>query len=123
MSADNGIYILVTQRYPKKNDEGHYENIDGSEYRVAICQSIEDIQCSDIVMCLLFSESPVFYSEDEAYTYARKLEEEYTKDGDFLEYGIDYWYEDYKYYPNMTYQAARKALDCYDGTTPLDYKE
>lgn len=123
MSSDNGVYILVTPSYPKKTEDGHYQNTGLSDYRVAVCQNIDDIQYSDMIMVLYFHDSPVFHDKDEAWNYAVKMAEEYTKDGGYLEYGIEWWYEDCKYYPNATYKAAKKILDCYEGATPLDYNE
>lgn len=82
MSADNGIYVLLT------------ETEIGAEYRVAYSNAIGNIygnfnadlgkyegDISRIVS--VFGESPVFYTLNEALDYAEEMEQanEYLEDG------------------------------------------
>lgn len=114
MSADNGVYILKTRKPPIKED-GCYINQDGFEYRVAHCQSIDDIDCSDLFLAIKFGNCRVINIEREARDEAFKLEDEY----EYLEYGISTIDRSCDYFPNITAEAARKAIDCYQGAIPL----
>lgn len=80
MSADNGIYILVSE---------------GPEYRVAHHQNIDHIygnfseesyqwQGDPVEMVRYFGDAPVFSSLEEALDFATELSYNY----DYLEYGI-----------------------------------
>lgn len=115
MSADNGIYILKTAKYPLKEGNS-YITQDGYEYRVAHCQNIDDIDYSDLYLVLLFSEYDIIDNENDAWNKAEQLFEEVG----WIEHGISLIDMSYKYFPNMTKEAARKALDCYIGCEKLD---
>lgn len=54
MSADNGVYILITKKPPIKIGNT-YTMQDGVEYRVAYAQAIDDINQSDLYL-------PVFWT-------------------------------------------------------------
>lgn len=93
MSADNGIYVLLT------------ETDEGPEYRVAYTQAIDNIYGKfneethkydgDLqAIKSVFGETPVFYSLNEALDHAESMEEnqEYLEDGicvisEFKDYG------------------------------------
>lgn len=84
MSADNGIYILVTP-----TEKGGV-----CEYRVAEAQAIENLVYFDpsgdeIAMWDYFHHSTVYYSEEMAWKSARELETiiENSEFG-YLEYGL-----------------------------------
>lgn len=117
MSADNGIYILKTPSYPIKKDNCYTNRGSYYEYRVAYAMAIDNVDYSDLYLPALFGNSPVFQKEDEAWNYAKQLEE----DCDYLEYGICLIEKDF--YPNITSRAALKALDCYVGAEPVDILE
>lgn len=81
MSADNGIYIA---KFP-----------DG--YRVIYTQCIDNIDFypegtkqRKKELKKYFGKSKLFETEDSAYKEARLMEKEFTKDGDYLEYGVCY---------------------------------
>lgn len=116
MSADNGIYILRTNKPYIRDGNALYPQ-EGYEYRVAHCQNIEDIDYSDLYLPVLFGDSHIFYSYIQAWEYATDLSQNY----DYLEYGISSVHKEV-IFPNMTRAAALKALDNYEGATPLDYK-
>lgn len=118
MSADNGIYILSTPARPIKQDNTYIYQRGTLEYRVAYCSAIDNIDYSDLYLPLYFGDSKIFKSWDNAYAYALKLRDDF----DYLEYGICNIHRDI-YFPNITAKAAEKALDCYVGATPLDYKD
>ena len=95
MSADNGIYILVTTDMHKWVNEYTTHNMtpDGIKaYRVAHAQTIDSLhyhekrQKYNLGWCMdqFFGNCPVFYNEDEAYDYAKRLE----ADIGYTEYGI-----------------------------------
>lgn len=118
MSADNGIYILRTRRAPIKRGNT-YENQHGKfEYRVAHCSAIDNIDYSDLYLPLYFGNSKVFHSPDEAFAEAQRKVSEIENGGWFTEYGICNLNKDC-YFPNMTAETARKALDCYEGAIPV----
>lgn len=119
MGADNGIYILATRKPPIRNGN-RYTNRPGYEYRVAHCQGIDNLDYSDLYMPLLFGDSLVFDDHSKALDHACMIEAEMKKCGHYvLEYGIvNLKYE--KYFPNITSRAAKKALNCYVGTEPVD---
>ena len=93
MSADNGIYILVT---PTNDYPQSYE------YRVAEMMAIENLdwddskkqQVNDENVAIenarqMFGHAPVFKSRDEAYQYAVKVYDEIMAcPVPILEYGI-----------------------------------
>ena len=94
MSADNGIYVLLT------------ETEKGPEYRVAHATAIDNIygewdadkakyKGNDQIIAETFSESEVFYTLNEALDYAEGIEQDvgYTEDGicvigDFKDHNI-----------------------------------
>lgn len=104
MSADNGIYVLVT------SDEDHEEK----QYRVVYASAIENIFDEDICMSQsfpghsgckqrawwpnaqlnfeqvfrYFGSCEVFSSKRSAMAYARELKRAYVRDGGYLEYGV-----------------------------------
>ena len=95
MSADNGIYILVTTDMHKWVNDRTTHNMRPNgvkAYRVAHAQAIdnlyyyEKIQKYNLGWCMdrIFGNSPTFYNEDEAYDYAKALE----LDIGYTEYGI-----------------------------------
>jgi hypothetical protein len=117
MSADNGIYILKTNKpYIREGNILYWQ--DGHDYRVTYCTNIEDIDYSHLYLPVLFGDSLVFSSYEQAFEYAEKLSLNY----DYLEYGISMVTRS-TIFPNMTRAAALKALDCYVGATPLDFVE
>lgn len=111
MSADNGIYILETPRPPIKTGN-MYTNQKGYDYRVAHCTAIDNIDYSDLYLPLLFGNSKVYSSHDEALKAAIEIEKEIKENGWFTEYGINTIKKNV-YFPNMTADEARKALDVY----------
>ena len=119
MSADNGIYILKTPAPPIKNGN-YYESRNGVfEWRVAECQAIENIDYSDLYLPLLFGNSPVYTSYDDAFKVACNMEKEIDDEGFPLEYGICDIVKEC-FFPNITVRAAQRALDCYVGAVKLD---
>lgn len=118
MSADNGIYILKTPAVPIKEGNVYVNQHDQFEYRVAHCQAIDNIDYSDLFLPLYFGNSKVVCTEGEAWNIAKQL---YQHVG-WTEYGVSL-IEKQRHFPNMTAKAAQKALDCYVGAQPLDYKE
>mgnify|MGYP006280436045 FL=1 len=83
MSADNGIYVLLT------------ESEKGPEYRVAYAHAIDSIygkfndesfryEGNLVSIQDTFKGAPVFHTINEALDYAEELEQEY----DYLEDGI-----------------------------------
>ena len=95
MSADNGIYILITTDMHKKTSDHSTENTFGKgilAYRVAHCQGIDNIdwyeehQPYNVGACLndYFGNAPVFYDKEQAREYALLLMENYS----YLEYGL-----------------------------------
>ena len=81
MSADNGIYILVTPITDSKV----------FEYRVAHCQAIENIDYDPKYLNLYFGECSVFLTKTDALREAAKQEEEImTGPMPILEYGIQF---------------------------------
>lgn len=115
MSADNEIAILRTPRWPKKIENGS-QNQPGYEYRVAhIGSSQWDEDQGPLVAALLFGGCTVFHDLDAARVNANQLFDMVS----FVEYGINTYNMDF-YFPNMTVNAARLALDCREGVEPLD---
>ena len=107
MSADNGIYILVTRDSMKLEqqerifeDNGEpfvYESLTSVEggidaYRVAHAQAIDNFDYYEetephnlgAYMKQVWGKSPVFYDADEAWAYAGEIYGEY----EWTEYGI-----------------------------------
>lgn len=95
MSADNGIYILVTKDSHKYVGGGCYENClpDGiTAYRVAEAGAIDNLEYYEknqpynvgYYLHLVWGKSRVFYSLEEAMEYAVSLEKQIT----YTEYGI-----------------------------------
>ena len=83
MSADNGIYVLLT------------ESEKGPEYRVAYAHAIDSIygkfndetfryEGNLISIQDTFGQAPVFHTINEALDYAEELEQDY----DYLEDGV-----------------------------------
>lgn len=83
MSADNGVYVLLT------------ESEKGPEYRVAYAQAIDSAYGSyndeagvwdgdNTFLTAVFSEAPVFYTLNEALDKAEEIAQDY----DYLEDGI-----------------------------------
>ena len=93
MSADNGIYILKTR--------GREHAI----YRVAESAAIdnfdyykkEQLYNLGSYMVDVWSRSPVFQSETDAFSYAEKLSHSYP----ILEYGISLIETDYVFYGDI----------------------
>lgn len=113
MSADNGVYILKTPRWPVK-EGNYYTNQHGKfDYRVAHCQAIDNIDYSDLYLPCYFGNSQVHDNEDDAWKEARQIAE----DVDFLEYGVSIIEK--QFYPNMSQETASKALDVYVGAKPV----
>lgn len=82
MSADNGIYILETQ-----------EDSGVKEYRVAECQSIDNIYFGsqeerDESVRHFFGQSPIYMDYQAAREVAFQKEQEIYDRGWVLEYGI-----------------------------------
>jgi len=97
MSADNGIYILITSDKIKQESIHHYRNLKGevvTAYRVAHGQAIDSFEWYEIEepynlgwwMSLIWNNSKVFYSEKEAMLEALRLQEETI----YTEYGIQF---------------------------------
>jgi hypothetical protein len=83
MSADNGVYVLLT------------ETEKGPEYRVAYANAIDNIygkynndlgRYEGDVKCIksTFAEAPIFHSLNEALDHAEELENDY----EYLEDGV-----------------------------------
>jgi hypothetical protein len=106
MSADNGVYILKTPARFIKSGEGWYTNQKGFEYRVAHCQAIDNLEYSDLYLPMLFGDSPVFNSYEEAMELAKNI----LNDLPVCEYGICDIEHDQKFL-NMSSEEARFALN------------
>lgn len=114
MSADNGVYILCSPRRPLKVGSGTIPQ-KGYEYRVAHTSAIDNLD-NILWTVSVFGNSQVYLDWDDAFQEAKRIYSELV----FTEYGIcDVHICDY--FPNMTAKAARKALDIYEGSEPLDY--
>lgn len=79
MSADNGIYILATER------------LTGTEYRVAYCMAIDNVtydappgKFNPKEIVRYFGDCRVFFDETEAKKEANNLASKYP----YLEYGV-----------------------------------
>lgn len=121
MSADKGIYILRTNKPPLKEGGFYVNQHDQYEYRVAECQAIDNIEYSDLYLPILFGRSKVYSDKDSAWQEARRMYDDIMNSGfPILEYGISSIIKD-KPFPNITPDAAAKALDCFVGAKPLDY--
>lgn len=115
MSADNGIYVLRTVKWPTKEGSIYLNPIENRyEYRVAHCAAIDNLDWSDLYMPIYFSESKVFSSVQEAWTEAKKMEESIG----WTEYGM-FRIEKETYFPNITKAACEQALDCFVGAEPI----
>lgn len=118
MSADNGIYILRTNR-DRKDTEDENKNIIGLgfyEYRVAYASAIDNIfyykdgsQEYFAKLVSYFGECKIFYNENEAWLYAKEV----YKQEDVLEYGVSQIYLDIVF-PNITKEEALLILDKHD---------
>lgn len=99
MSADNGCYILPTPELENGFFTGR------KEYRVNVCQAIENITIHQddplieglplgmLYAVMLFGDSPVFKTEEDALVYAEHLAEKFP----YLEYGIAMLPEEVRY--------------------------
>ena len=117
MSADNGIYVLRTLKWPTKVGDELLDSEAIHEYRVEHCQYIEDIDVflmSDLEVAAKFNLNETFSSPEEAYKQAEKIE----KDCGYVEYGINR-ISKHAYFPNITKEAAMQALDCFMGASPV----
>lgn len=108
MSADNGVYILVTPARPIKRGNFYINQHGKFEFRVAHCQAIDNIDYSDLYVPLLFADSKVHESKEKALEEAVKIYETL----DICEYGISSIEKDICF-PNMTSEQAKIALDSY----------
>lgn len=98
MSADNGVYILITKDKFKKTGDHIWANqmLKGNDgvvaYRVAHCQAADNFDFYQknephnvgAWMSDVFKRSEVCYNESEAMDQAHELAKKY----DYLEYGI-----------------------------------
>lgn len=95
MSADNGVYILVTTDNHKRVNEYTTVNTFGAgitAYRVAHCFAIDNLDYAEDkeihnlghVMHQYFGGSKVYYSCEEAFLAAQELHD----DVGYTEYGI-----------------------------------
>ncbi len=84
MSADNGVYILVTA----KQGDDPYE----LEYRVAYNQGSfkNGGQCnlSDAAMLRVWGDSDVFLTLGQAKRHGKRIARDFIKGGGYLEYGV-----------------------------------
>lgn len=96
MSADNGIYILVTKDSHKKTSEYSWTNTFGKgviAYRVAEAGAIDNLEWYEknqpynigYWLNSVFGKVRPVYSEEEALDIASKLEEEIG----YTEYGVN----------------------------------
>lgn len=103
MSADNGIYILVTKRGRNKK-----------EYRVIHTQAIENVQympdypvsrpcLNKEELAYKFGNARVFTDRGIAEGYAVRWHETLTKDGVIVEYGICWLEYPYVRFPSAEY--------------------
>lgn len=101
MSADNGVYILRTLKYMNS------DNDDDFEYRVTYCIGIDNIYYSDLYLPVYFDGKVM--TREEASAEAVRLH----KSIEIVTIKLD------KFFPNMTREAARMALDTYAGAPKL----
>lgn len=84
MSADNGIYILKTPNFKT----GY------TEFRVAHCQAIENINypdSEDKYLRMYFESSKIFTDQNNAFIEAQEIYNEIMKsDFPIIEYGIQF---------------------------------
>lgn len=122
MSADNGIYILVSPECK----HGHFT--DRNEYRVALCSAIDNIDTGyvndiadddgvphklwAIYEVLMFKTDKVHYDKIGALKQASDIEEEMIKKNLFIEYGIRTLYRDHPF-PDLSHTKAMKLRDEY----------
>ena len=104
MSADNGIYILVSP----------IPNSMRKEYRVSYAQAIDSLYYfpKDNVLnaameVYMFHKAPIFFTEEEAVDYAYFL----SKKCGYLEYGFGIMLERKNPYPKMGFKRACEMLD------------
>lgn len=104
MSADNGVYVLVSRG--RKTQHGHKK-----EYRVIHAQAIENIEWSpdypvgsgemllnrEYVLSY-FGEARVFTDRRVAEGYAQRIYDEWVKDFGYVEYGI-VWFDEFAHIP------------------------
>lgn len=123
MSADNGIYILKTPARPVKINNCYHNRHGSFEYRVAHAQAIDNVDYSDLYLPLIFGASVVHADSDKAMQEAIKLEEQMSEEYGFgTEYGVSI-IEKNVYFPNMTSEEARKALDSFVTKDQLSEEE
>lgn len=104
MSADNGVYILVSRG--RKTRHGHKK-----EYRVIHAQAIENIfwclnypegaaepvlNRDDVLS--YFGEARVFTDRRVAEGYAQRIYDEWMRDVGYVEYGI-VWFDEFAHIP------------------------
>ncbi len=122
MSADNGIYILVSPECKC----GHFTG--KNEYRVALCSAIDNIETGHtsvvvdidsrlyklwaIYEVLMFTTDTVHYDKLSALQQASDIEEEMIKKDIYVEYGIRTLYRDHPF-PDIDYIKASKLRDEY----------
>ena len=97
MSADNGVYILKTPARPIKDGNCYINQHGKSEYRVAHCQAIDNLDYSDLYVPLLFANSAVHSENGPALREAVRI----LDDLPICEYGISFVERDF-HFPNMT---------------------
>lgn len=98
MSADNGVYILITTDKFKKTSEHSYENVSDEggikAYRVAHAQAIDSFEWYKenephnlgYFLYRIWKKSPIFYKKGQALSFACDL---HKKMG-WTEYGISH---------------------------------
>ncbi len=111
MSADNGVYILVTNRGRGKR-----------EYRVAHAQCIENLTdtrdyppdrgalVNGMCMMEVFGDATVLTDRRITEGYAMRMLEEITKDGGICEYGIKWLEYPTLRFPKKSRQDHRSGL-------------
>jgi len=98
MSADNGVYILITRDKMKSVGRGRWKNMKGTilAYRVAHCQAADNFEFYKERelhnlghwMGYSFSHSRVYYEKAQAMADAKGQAAHILKDFGILEYGI-----------------------------------
>jgi len=81
MSADNGIYILITPHPSEDNSR---------EHRVAVCSAIENIHSeeSEKYLLMYFGKCEPMANRIEAMSAALDLYDKLIDDGGIVEYGV-----------------------------------
>ena len=120
MSADNGIYILVSPVMKNSNFAGRYE------YRVIECTAIDNIIEDSrrfeyagvsypiwlIYEAYMFGQSPVFATKPDAMEYASELEDKVAEEGRPLEYGIRTIRQNHPF-PELSFDRAKELINAY----------